>query len=137
MIPTDKLEYLNLLITSMNIKGETKEEKIFLAITDALNEMSDTLQCYDEALNGMTGVLADIEESVIELEEEVFGDSDDDAEMSGLGEFGEFNDFEDDIYDICCANCNKTITVDYDALNNGSVKCPGCRELIEFSIEFE
>ena len=132
MISTDKLDVLNNLIKEMDIKSGTREEKLFLAVADALNEMSEILQSYDEALDGMTEVLADIEESVIELEEEVFGE-----EGPGFGEFEDFDDFEDDIYDITCASCNKTITVDYDALDKGSVNCPGCGELIEFTIECE
>ncbi|MCL2108342.1 MAG: hypothetical protein FWH20_03240 [Oscillospiraceae bacterium] len=135
MLPIDKLAYLNDLIKEMDIQGGTNEERLFLAITAALNEMSDVLHCYNEALDGMTEVLAEVEEGVYELEEEVFGSSGEFGDM-GFGEFDDFNN-DDEIYDITCIGCNKTITVDYDALDNGSITCPGCGELIEFTIEFK
>lgn len=128
MVSNEKLAYLNGLIKGMKLSGATNEEKLFLAITDALNEVAEVLESYDETFDGIAEVLADVEESVYELEEEVYGE-----EGGEFGEYGEFGD--DDIYDITCANCDKTITVDYDALDSGSVNCPGCGELIEFTIE--
>ena len=128
MIPTEKLKHLNNLIKSMGITGESKEDKLFLAVTDALNEMAEILECYDEAFDGIAEVIADVEESVYELEDEVFGD-----ERPELG--GYDDEFDDGIYEINCSNCDKVITVDYDALDEGEVTCPGCGEVIEFTIE--
>ena len=128
MIPTEKLDALNKLIKDLDIKGNTNEEKLFLAVTDALNEMAEILQSCDAAIDGLTEVLSDVEESVYELEDEVFNES---------GSVSELGEYDDDIYDITCASCDKTITVDYDALGSGSVTCPGCGSLIEFTIEFE
>jgi hypothetical protein len=128
MLPTEKLAALNNLIKDMNITGGSNEEKLLLAITDALNEMAEVIESYDDAFDGMAEVIADVEESVYELEDEVFGE--------GKSEFDEYDDFDgDDIYDITCSNCNKIITVDYEALDEGSVACPGCGEVIEFTIE--
>ena len=127
MALNEKLAYLNGLIKGLKIAGETNEEKLFLAITDALNEMSAILGVYDETLDSITEVLSDVEESVYELEDEVYG--------GDKSEFGEFEDMDEDIYDITCANCDNTITVDYDALDNGSITCPNCGELIEFTLD--
>ncbi|MDR2532657.1 MAG: hypothetical protein LBC82_07435 [Oscillospiraceae bacterium] len=128
MIPNEKLAYLNGLIKGMNLTGKSDEEKLFLAITGALNEMNDIIESYDDAFDGMTEVLADIEESVYELEDEVFGE-----EKPDIDDYGSLDD--DDIYDITCSGCDNIITVDYDALDDGSVTCPNCGELIEFTIE--
>ncbi|MCL1823786.1 MAG: hypothetical protein FWG44_06245 [Oscillospiraceae bacterium] len=129
MIPNEKLAHLNRLMKEMKLTGATAEEKLYIAITDALNEMAEAINGYDEAFDGMAEVLADVEESVYELEDEVFG--------GDRSEFGDYGDFDEEIYDINCGNCGKTITVDYDALDSGSVICPGCGELIEFTIEDE
>ncbi|MDR2557970.1 MAG: hypothetical protein LBC86_00265 [Oscillospiraceae bacterium] len=129
MIPKEKLNYLNGLIKSMNITGESSEEKLFSAVTDALNEMHGILVSYDETFDDMADVLGDIEESVYELEDEVFGEEIPDSD--------DYDNFEEDIYDINCTNCDRTITVDYDALDEGSVICPDCGDLIEFTLELE
>jgi hypothetical protein len=126
MINSERLAYLNGLIKGMQLSAETDEGKLFIAITAALNEMAEILEGYDEALDALTETLSDVEESVYELEDEVYGDK---------PEFSEYDDLDDEIYDITCANCDRTITVDYDALDSGSVSCPGCGELIEFTIE--
>jgi hypothetical protein len=129
MIPNDKLAYVNSLIKSMEFNPQTNEGKLFVAIADALNEMSEILEGYDEAFDGIAEVIADVEESVYELEDEVFGDC--------RPELDDYDSLDDDIYDITCASCDKTITVDYDALDSGSVKCPSCGETIEFTLEDE
>jgi Mg2+ and Co2+ transporter CorA len=128
MIPNEKLAYLNGLIKGMKLTGESKEDKLFAAITDALNEMAEIFEGYDDVLDGMAEVLSDVEESVYELEDEVFGDR---------PEFGDYDSFDDEVYDITCSNCDKTITVDYDVLDSGAVICPGCGEMIEFTMEDE
>jgi Mg2+ and Co2+ transporter CorA len=130
MIPNDKLAYLNGLIKGMKLTGESNEDKLFLAITGALNEMYEIIESYDDAFDGLAEVIADVEESVYELEDEVFGD-----EKPDIDDYDSLDD--DDIYDITCSNCDNLITVDYDALDDGSVTCPGCGELIEFTIEID
>jgi Mg2+ and Co2+ transporter CorA len=126
MIPKEKLTLLNSLIKS----GEGDTQKLIAAVADALNEVYEILESYDETFDQMAEIVADVEESVYELEDEVFGDERQDAE-----DYGDFD--ADDIYDINCANCDKTITVDYDELDEGSVVCPDCGDLIEFTLEFE
>ncbi|MCL2637084.1 MAG: hypothetical protein FWD48_01820 [Oscillospiraceae bacterium] len=129
MIPNEKLKYLNSLIKSMSFTAETDEQKLLVAVADALNEMYETLESYDETFDQMAEILGDVEESVLDLEEEVFGEE--------KSDFGGYEDYGDDIYDVNCSNCDKTITVDYDALDEGSVTCPDCGELIEFTLELE
>jgi hypothetical protein len=126
MIPNEKLAYLNGLIKGMELKGESNEEKLFLAITGALNEMHEIIESYDDAFDGMAEVISDIEESVYELEDEIFGE-----EKPDIDDYGSL---DEDIYDITCSGCDNIITVDYDALDDGSVTCPACGELIEFTI---
>jgi Mg2+ and Co2+ transporter CorA len=126
MIPKEKLTALNNLLKS----GESDPLKLITAVTDALNEMHEILDSYDETFDQMAEIVADVEESVYELEDEVFGEERNDAD-----DYGDFDG--DDIYDINCANCDKTITVDYNALDEGSVTCPDCGDLIEFTLEFE
>jgi phage FluMu protein Com len=126
MLPKEKLNFLNSLIKS----GEADPQKLISAVADALNEIHEILESHDETFDQMAEILGDVEESVYELEDEVFGES-----RAELDDYGD--DFDDDIYDITCAGCNKTITVDYDALDEGSITCPNCKKLIEFTIEDE
>jgi len=129
MIPNDKITLFNNLVKEMGLNGETKEEKLFMAMADALSEMKEILEGYDDTIDSIAETLSDVEESVYELEDEVFGN-----DVPELDDYDDYDD-GDEIYDITCTGCDKTITVDYDALDSGSVKCPECGELIEFTIE--
>jgi Mg2+ and Co2+ transporter CorA len=125
MIPKEKLNALNNLIKS----GENDLQKLIFAVADALNEMHGILASHDETFDEVAEIIGDVEESVYELEDEVFGDEHRDS--------GGYEDYDGNIYDISCADCGQTITVDYDALDEGCVTCPGCGEEIEFTLEID
>lgn len=125
---TEKVAYIKGLAEGMKVDKESNEGKITLALLDLLGDIALTLEEHDETFNDMAEIVADIEESVYELEDEVFGDEYDDDFDS---------DLDDDLYDITCSNCDNIITVDYDVLDNGSVVCPNCGETIKFDFEIE
>lgn len=129
MIPREKLDLLIELIKDRHGMASSEDGKLFAAVADALSEMHEILESHDETFDEMAEIIGDIEESVYELEDEVFGDEKPDI--------NDYDEFDEDIYDINCANCDKTITVGYDALDEGSVTCTGCGEVIEFTLELE
>ncbi len=128
MTISEKVAYIKGLAEGMNMDSTTNEGKVTLAILDVLQDMALTLEDYDDTFEEMAEVVSDIEEIVYELEDEIFGDED--------INFDEYDDFEDDVYEITCSNCDKTITVDFDVIEQGSLSCPNCGELIEFDVEF-
>lgn len=46
----------------------------------------------------------------------------------------DFGDEESTIYEVECA-CGEIINFDEEVLEKGSMKCPNCGELLEFSLE--
>ena len=40
--------------------------------------------------------------------------------------------YTEPIYDVVCPVCGEEITIDEDIRKEGSIKCPGCGELLEF-----
>ena len=52
----------------------------------------------------------------------------------GLREGFDFGDEESTIYEVECA-CGEIINFDEEVLEQGSMTCPNCGELLEFSVE--
>lgn len=126
MTVIEKVAYIRGLAEGMSINDSTNEGKLTLAILDVLNDIALTIEDYDETFNDMAEIVSDLEESVYELEDEVFESEDSEHD---------YHLAEDELYDITCSKCDNVITVDYDVLDNGSVVCPNCNELIEFELE--
>ena len=63
-------------------------------------------------------------------DEDDWRDEDDD-------DFDEFDDDEDDdeLYEITCPSCGDTILLDEGMLEEGSINCPNCNELLEFDYD--
>ena len=58
----------------------------------------------------------------------------DDFEDEDYEEGFDFGDEETTIYEVECA-CGEIIDFDEETLEKGSMKCPNCGELLEFSLE--
>jgi len=123
MTISEKVAYIKGLTDGMKIDDSTNEGKLTLAILDVLKDVAYDLEEIDETLDDMAEVVSDMEDSLCDLEDEVFGEDD----------YG--YDFDDDLYEITCRGCGNTVSVDMSMLENGSVNCPNCNDLIEFDID--
>ena len=147
MTINEKAAYLKGLMEGLQLDTEKAEGKMIAAIVDLLGDVtkkltnvedttiaiSDELDEIEEDLDAIEDYILDVEE---ELEEEEF-EEDDDYGFDDEEEFDEGFDFGDEdsiIYEVKCV-CGNVINFDEDTLEEGSIVCDECGELLEFSLD--
>ena len=134
MTITEKVAYLKGLMEGMKLDTTTDEGKILAAVVDILADMADDLEdvasdLYDlgEDVDAISDDLSDVEDYLCD---EDWNDEDEDWD-----EEDEDEDEEPLFFEVTCPACEKTITVDEDVLNLGTIQCPNCGEMMEFEFD--
>ncbi len=123
---SEKVAYLDGLMEGLNI-SEDKYSKIFTAIVDTLDLIAEEMSDHDDALADLEESIDEIFENLDEYDDFLYGDEDDDEEDD------EFD--EDDFFEVVCPNCGETIYFDQDMLDSpDGLICPHCNEPIELHI---
>ena len=134
MTTTEKVAYLKGLMEGMKFDTETNEGKLLSTIADILGDMAEDMEDLSgelldlgETVDAMSDDLSDLEDCFFEICDEEDGEDE------------EWDDEEDDeeplFFEVTCPACEKTITVDEDVLNLGSIQCPNCGEMMEFEFD--
>ena len=148
MTISEKAAYLKGLMDGLNLDTEKAEGKVISAIVELLGDVtkkltdvedttiaiSDELDEIEEDLDAIEDYILDVEE---DLEEEF--DEEDDYGFDDEEEYEEGFDFGDEdsiIYEVKCP-CGNIINFDEETLEEGSIVCDECGELLEFSLEDE
>ena len=138
---SEKVAYLKGLAEGLGLDAESKEGKLFAAIIDVLDEMAEEIldleeemADIEEGLDAVSDDLSEVEETLYELEDEFDDDDDEDEEYDDEG--FDFGDEDSTIYEVECA-CGNIINFDEETLEEGSIVCDECGELLEFSLEDE
>ena len=156
MTVVEKAAYLKGLVEGLGIEAESKEGKLWGALNDLLHDMAHEIEdlhaCnmdYAEALDEMAEELSYLEELTCDLDmpEDFEDECDGDCGSCGCdcGDYDDYDDDEDDeeieydgiIYDAVCPVCGEEISFGQETLEEGSVNCPGCGELLEFDLSEE
>ena len=133
MTTTEKVAYLKGLMEGMKLDTETNEGKLLSVIADILGDMAEDME-------DMAGDLFDLGEDVDALSDDLKDVEDfvfdewDDADAEEWDDEDE-DDEEPLFFEVTCPACEKTITVDEDVLNLGSIQCPNCGEMMEFEFD--
>ena len=128
MTTTEKVAYLKGLMEGMKLDTESNEGKLLSVIADILADMAEDME-------DLSGDLCDLGEEVDALSddlsdvEDFLCDDEDDEEDE------DEDDEEPLFFEVTCPACDKTITVDEDVLNLGSIQCPNCGEMMEFEFD--
>ena len=129
MTTTEKVAYLKGLMEGMKLDTETNEGKLLSVIADILGDMTEDMEdlagdLYDlgEEVDAISDDLSDMEDFLLDDD---WDDEDEDEE----------DDEEPLFFEVTCPACEKTITVDEDVLNLGSIQCPNCGEMMEFEFD--
>ncbi|MCM1314959.1 MAG: hypothetical protein NC205_07065 [Prevotella sp.] len=130
---TEKMSYLKGLMDGLDIDSSTKEGRI-------LNQMSELLEeivVYVDDMQSQIDELTDICDSI---SDELY--SVDDMECDGCDwtddeddDDYDFDGDDDELYEITCPTCGDTILIDEGMIEEGSMNCPNCDELLEFDYE--
>lgn len=129
----EKTAYLKGLLDGMN-----KEDKVVSLIADILHDIALELEDHQDQLDEICEVVDSVSEDLDDIEEDLYSDDDDD-------DFDD-DDFDDDddigeiapdseLYEATCPTCGDTIVIDKKMLEQGSIDCPNCGELLEFDVD--
>ena len=153
MTISEKAAYLKGLMDGLELDTEKAEGKMIAAMVDLLGDVTRRLTDIEETTIAISDELDEIEEDLDAIEDFILDEEDDDDyyddededEDDFEDEFDE-DDFEDEgfdfgdeettIYEVKCA-CGEVIAFDEEVLEEGSMTCPNCGELLEFSLEDE
>ena len=144
MPSSEKSAYLKGLMDGMKFNTESDEGKMIAAIVDLLGDMSKKLHDIEETTIAISDELDEIEDDLDAIEDFImddeddydFDDEDEDWDDEEFEEGFDFGDEDSTIYEVQCA-CGSVINFDEETLEKGSMVCPDCGELLEFTVEDE
>ena len=146
MTLSEKSAYLKGLMDGLKLNTESDEGKMIAAIVDLLGDLTRKVTDIEDTTIAISDELDEIEEDLDAIEDFIMDedDEDEDYEEDELDwnedeEFEEGFDFGDEdsiIYEVQCV-CGEVINFDEETLEKGSIPCPKCGELLEFSFEDE
>ena len=152
MTLSEKSAYLKGLMDGMKLSTDTDEGKMISAIVELLGDVTKTLTDVQETTIAISDELDEIEDDLDAIEDFIMDwddedDDDDDAyedddfdsdwdDEDDLDEGFDFGDPETTVYEVRCA-CGSIIDFDEETLEKGSIVCPDCGEVLEFSLEDE
>lgn len=132
---TEKAAYLQGLVKGLEIDESTKEGKLLIALVDVVDEMAASIADLEETCDVLDEVVDVLDEDLNTLEEDFYSFEDDEYDDCGCGCEDDDCDCDDDIdglYEVTCPNCNDTIYLDEGMIEEGSMDCPSCGQLLEF-----
>ena len=145
MTISEKSAYLKGLMDGLNLDTEKAEGKMIASIVDLLGDITKKLTDVEDTTIAISDELDEIEEDLDAIEdyildededyEDDYEDEDDydfDDEDEADEEGFDFGDEETTIYEVKCA-CGEVIDFDEETLEEGSIVCPKCGEVLEFS----
>ncbi len=151
MTISEKSAYLKGLMDGLDLDTEKAEGKMISAIVELLGDVTKKLTDVEDTTIAISDELDEIEEDLDAIEDYIldeeydydddFDDEDDfddyEDEDEDYGDEGfDFGDEESTIYEVKCA-CGNVINFDEETLEEGSIVCPQCGEVLEFSFDDE
>ena len=142
----EKAAYLKGLMDGLELDTEKAEGKMISAMVELIGDMAKRLADVEETTIAISDELDEIEEDLDAIEDYILDEEDEDEdydddlfddedfEDEDFEEGFDFGDEDTTIYEVECA-CGEIINFDEETLESGSMKCPNCGELLEFSLE--
>lgn len=152
MTIVEKAAYLKGLAEGLGVDPESKDGKLWGALTELLSDMAHEIEDLQESNLDFAEALDDISDDLTYLEEltcdlDVPEDFDEEncegacgSCCLGCGEEAYDEDGDEELeydgvlYDVTCPACGEEISFDEDTLDEGSICCPSCGELLEFDL---
>ena len=132
---SDKMSYLKGLVDGMELDLTTKEGKVLGQLLDVLQETVLYVTDLQDQVDELTELCESLDEDLGDVEDAVFGDEEDDEDEADEFEDDDDDyddDDDDDMYEAVCPNCQNTIVLSDSVLDEGTMHCPCCNELLEF-----
>ena len=153
---TEKIAYMKGLLDGMELDGSTKEGKAILQMAEVMEEMGVYIDDLQSQVDELTELCDLLDKDLGEVETDLycddddddveFGDDDDEDDDFALGEvlpadYDDFSyddddeDFDEVQYVVNCPSCDETVNLSERQLEEGSMICPHCGELLEFNYD--
>ena len=130
---TEKVAYLKGLIEGSDLKLGEKEEKIFKALIEVVDDMAQVLSECDDDLTALYDQVDELEDEVADIEDDLdvlFDDEDYDFDDED-----DYDEDDDPLYEVDCPECGRSFSIDEDTLLNGNnLKYPFCGHEIKFEL---
>ena len=143
MTISEKAAYLKGLMDGLNLDTEKAEGKLIASIVDLLGDVTKKLSDVESTTIAISDELDEIEEDLDAIEDYILDEDEDEEDWDEEDEWDEDEEYEEGfdfgdedsiIYEVECA-CGERIAFDEETLEAGSMTCPNCGELLEFSLE--
>ncbi|MCL2023754.1 MAG: hypothetical protein FWG82_05220 [Oscillospiraceae bacterium] len=126
----EKVAHLTGLLEGLDIDTSEPNGRALAAIADVLKEAATTVKDMEKRIVSLTEQIDAIDEDLDGLESYVY------EELSGE-DWDEDDELEDFEVEVQCPACQETFTVDNEIVQDGSINCPACSELLEFEVSFD
>ena len=145
MTISEKSAYLKGLMEGLKLDTGKAEGKLIAAMVELLGDISKKLTDVEDTTIAISDELDEIEEDLDAIEDYILDEDDyddeddyeddfDDEEDEDSEEGFDFGDEDTTVYEVQCA-CGEVIDFDEETLESGSIVCPNCGELLEFTTE--
>ncbi|MBR2868857.1 MAG: hypothetical protein IKB88_07345 [Clostridia bacterium] len=131
MTLTEKVAYLKGLAEGLALDESKPEIKVIKAMMDILDDLALTVADLEDGMDLISEQLDAVDEDLDELEGFVYEEFDDDDDCC----CDDCCDEDEEFYDVECPACHEVIGIDIDTLEEGSIECPNCGELLEFECD--
>lgn len=140
---TEKMSYLQGLIDGLEIDSSTKEGKALIQMSEVMSELVLYVEDLQSQVDELTELCDIFDEDLGAVEDDFYDDDydcddcdecDEDDDWDDDDEF-DFDDDDDELYEITCPTCGDTILLDEGMIEEGSMNCPNCDELLEFDYD--
>ena len=140
---TEKMSYLKGLIDGLEIDTSTKEGKALIQMSEVMSELVLYVEDLQSQVDELTELCDILDEDLGAVEDDFYDDDydcddcdecDEDDDWDDDDEF-DFDDDDDELYEITCPTCGDTILLDEGMIEEGSMNCPNCDELLEFDYD--
>ena len=125
----EKVAFLKGLIDGSDLKLGAKEDKIFKALIEVIDDMAQQLSECDDDLTALYDQVDELEDEIADIEDDLDVLFDEDLD----DEDEDYDEDDDPLYEVDCPECGKSFSIDEDTLLNGNdIKCPFCGHEIKF-----
>ena len=152
---TEKIAYMKGLLDGMELDGSTKEGKAILQMADVMEEMAVYIDDLQSQVDELTELCDLLDHDLGDVESDLYGDDDDDDHDDDDDDDDDYpigkvlsgdeddeawvdddeEEFEIPKYIVNCPGCDEVIALSERRLEEGSMHCPYCGELIEFNYD--
>lgn len=135
---TEKMSYLQGLIDGLDIDTSTKEGKALTQMTEVMSELVLYVEDLQSQVDELTELCDILDEDLGQVEDDFYddgcGDCEDCFEDDDDDDY-DFDEDDDELYEVTCPTCGDTILIDEGMIEEGSINCPNCNELLEFDVD--